>query len=110
MQDDLSLEGTVADNISILDAPTDMVRIDRVAGRAHIRAEIESLPMRFDSLLAKGATDISGDCGDAHHARPHRAPQGFDRECAARVFGSIRARGNSSKQRSIPRPASRLKT
>jgi ATP-binding cassette subfamily B protein RaxB len=60
MQDDMLFQGTVADNISFFDAPVDMARVVEVARRANIAHECEAMPMRYYSLLAEGATDISG--------------------------------------------------
>jgi ATP-binding cassette, subfamily B, bacterial CvaB/MchF/RaxB len=60
MQDDMLFQGTVADNISFFDAPVDMARVVEVARRANIARECEAMPMRYYSLLAEAATDISG--------------------------------------------------
>ncbi len=60
MQDDTLFHGTVADNISFFDAPLDMARVQRAAEQAHIAHDIETMPMRYYSLLAEAATDISG--------------------------------------------------
>ena len=60
MQDDMLFQGTVAENISFFDSPIDMQRVAEVAQRANISREIEAMPMRYYSLLAEAATDISG--------------------------------------------------
>jgi ATP-binding cassette, subfamily B, bacterial CvaB/MchF/RaxB len=60
MQNDALFLGTVADNISFFDAPVDMDRVKAAAAKANIAREIESMPMKYYSMLAEGATDISG--------------------------------------------------
>jgi len=60
MQDDTLFNGTVADNISFFDAPVDMSRVKAAAVTANIACEIDAMPMRYYSMLAEGATDISG--------------------------------------------------
>jgi ATP-binding cassette subfamily B protein RaxB len=60
MQDDMLFQGTVAENISFFAAPIDMQRVMEVAQRANIAQDIEAMPMRYYSLLAEAATDISG--------------------------------------------------
>lgn len=60
MQDDLIFQGTVADNIAFFDAPVDMDRVRHAAEQANIAKDIEVMPMRYYSLLAEGAMDVSG--------------------------------------------------
>ena len=60
MQDDILFQGTVADNISFFDAPTDFERVARAARQANVAAEIEAMPMQYHSMLAEAAADISG--------------------------------------------------
>jgi ATP-binding cassette, subfamily B, bacterial CvaB/MchF/RaxB len=60
MQDDALFHGTVADNISFFDAPVDMERVKAAAAKANIAREIQAMPMKYYSMLAEGATDISG--------------------------------------------------
>lgn len=60
MQDDTLFHGTVADNISFFDAPVDMSRVKATAAKANIAREIEAMPMKYYSMLAEGAMDISG--------------------------------------------------
>jgi ATP-binding cassette, subfamily B, bacterial CvaB/MchF/RaxB len=60
MQDDALFHGTVADNISFFDAPVDMGRVKAAAAKGNIAREIEAMPMKYYSMLAEGATDISG--------------------------------------------------
>lgn len=60
MQDDTLFQGTVADNVSFFDSPVDMDRVASSARRASIAQDIEAMPMNYYTLLAEGATDISG--------------------------------------------------
>ena len=60
MQDDTLFNGTVADNVSFFDAPLDMSRVKSAAAKANIAREIEGMPMKYYSMLAEGAMDISG--------------------------------------------------
>ena len=60
MQDDAMFLGTVADNIAFFDAPVNMERVMTAADKANIAREIEAMPMRYYSMLAEDAMDISG--------------------------------------------------
>ena len=60
MQDDAFFMGTVADNISFFDAPVNMERVMAAADKANIAREIEAMPMKYYSMLAEDAMDISG--------------------------------------------------
>jgi ATP-binding cassette subfamily B protein RaxB len=60
MQDDMMFQGTVAQNICFFEAPIDMARVQAAAAMANIAADIESMPMKYYSVLAEGAGDISG--------------------------------------------------
>lgn len=60
MQDDMMFQGTVAQNICFFEAPIDMVRVQEAAKMANIAGDIESMPMKYYSVLAEGAGDISG--------------------------------------------------
>jgi ATP-binding cassette subfamily B protein RaxB len=60
MQDDTLFHGTVADNLSFFDAPVDMSRVKAATAKANIAREIEAMPMKYYSMLAEGAMDISG--------------------------------------------------
>jgi ATP-binding cassette subfamily B protein RaxB len=60
MQGDALFLGTVADNISFFDAPVDMGRVKAAAAKANIAREIEAMPMKYYSMLAEAAADISG--------------------------------------------------
>ena len=60
MQDDILFQGTVADNVSFFDAPVDRERVVRAAQKANVAADIEAMPMQYQSLLAEAATDLSG--------------------------------------------------
>src|SRR5262249_61733512 len=52
--------GTVAANVSFLDAPLVMGRVKAAAAKANIAREIEAMPMKYYSMLAEAAMDISG--------------------------------------------------
>jgi len=60
MQDDTLFQGSVADNVSFFDAPIDFERVARAARQANVAADIEAMPMRYHSMLAEAAADISG--------------------------------------------------
>ena len=60
MQDDILFHGTVAENVSFFDSPTDMARVARAARQANVAADIEAMPMQYHSMLAEAAADISG--------------------------------------------------
>ncbi len=60
MQDDTLFLGTVADNICFFDAPVNMARVKAAAAKANIAREIEAMPMKYYSVLAEAAMDISG--------------------------------------------------
>lgn len=60
MQGDALFIGTVADNIAFFDAPVDMARVKAAAAKANIAREIEAMPMKYYSMLAESAMDISG--------------------------------------------------
>jgi ATP-binding cassette subfamily B protein RaxB len=60
MQDDTLFLGTVADNVSFFDAPVDMGRVKAAAAKANIARDIEAMAMKYYSVLAEGAIDISG--------------------------------------------------
>ena len=60
MQDDTLFQGTVADNIAFFDAPVNMVQVREAARKANIDGDITAMSMGYYSLLAEGASDISG--------------------------------------------------
>ena len=60
MQDDTLFQGSVADNVSFFDAPIDFERVARAARQANVASDIEAMPMRYHSMLAEAAADISG--------------------------------------------------
>jgi ATP-binding cassette subfamily B protein RaxB len=60
LQDDNLFHGTVAENISFFEAPVDMQRVRRSAEMANIARAIEEMPMKYYSLLAEAAGNISG--------------------------------------------------
>lgn len=59
-QDDSMFAGSLADNISMFDPEPDMGRIRDVSDQAHIRAEIEAMPLRYDTLVGDMGSVLSG--------------------------------------------------
>lgn len=60
MQDDLLYAGTIAENIALFDPEIDMDRVREVAGQAAIAAEIERMPMAWESLVGDMGSSLSG--------------------------------------------------
>lgn len=60
MQDDTVFGGTIADNISFFAADVDMARIEACAALAAMDAEIDRMPMGYDSLVGAGGCLLSG--------------------------------------------------
>ena len=60
MQDDQLLSGTLADNISFFDPDPDTSRIVECARLASIHDEIESMPMRYNTLIGDMGSSLSG--------------------------------------------------
>jgi len=60
MQDDILFQGTVAQNVSFFDVPTDMAKVARASRQANVAADIEAMPMQYQSILAEAGADISG--------------------------------------------------
>ncbi|MEL6826745.1 MAG: peptidase domain-containing ABC transporter, partial [Pseudomonadota bacterium] len=59
-QDDHLLSGTIADNIAFFDPNLDMDRVREVAALARIDSDIESMPMKFLSLIGDMGAALSG--------------------------------------------------
>ncbi|MBS0254165.1 MAG: peptidase domain-containing ABC transporter [Proteobacteria bacterium] len=59
MQDDCLLTGTIADNIAFFDPAADRERIAEAARQAEIAAEIERMPMGYDSLIGDMGAALS---------------------------------------------------
>ena len=60
MQDDTVFGGTIADNISFFAADVDMAHIEACATLAGLGAEIDRMPMGYDSLVGAGGCLLSG--------------------------------------------------
>lgn len=60
MQDDLLYAGSIAENIALFDPEVDMERVKEVAGQANIAAEIEAMPMAYESLVGDMGSSLSG--------------------------------------------------
>jgi ATP-binding cassette subfamily B protein RaxB len=59
-QDDALFAGTLAENIAFFDPEIDMARVVEVAKLAHIHADIEAMPMRYDTLVGDMGSALSG--------------------------------------------------
>lgn len=59
MQDDVLMSGTIADNIAFFDPDMDMARVSQVAAEAFIAAHIESLPMKYMSIIGDMGAALS---------------------------------------------------
>lgn len=60
MQDDTLMSGTLAENICLFDPEVDMERIVECARLASIHDDIESMPMRYNSLVGDMGSSLSG--------------------------------------------------
>lgn len=60
MQDDTVFGGTIAENISFFAADVDIARIEACAALAGLHAEIDRMPMGYDSLVGAGGCLLSG--------------------------------------------------
>jgi ATP-binding cassette subfamily B protein RaxB len=60
MQDDELLSGSLADNISQFDPQIDIERVQQCAQMAAIDAEIQAMPMGYNSLVGDMGTTLSG--------------------------------------------------
>jgi ATP-binding cassette, subfamily B, bacterial CvaB/MchF/RaxB len=59
-QDDALFAGTLAENIAFFDPEIDMARVVEVARLANIHADIEAMPMRYDTLVGDMGSALSG--------------------------------------------------
>lgn len=59
-QDDLLFAGSLADNIAFFDPEADQARIERCARMADIHADIEAMPMGYNTLVGDMGTVLSG--------------------------------------------------
>lgn len=60
LQDAFIFSGSVRENISFNDPRMEMARIVRAAQAAAIHADIEKMPMRYETLLSEGGSVFSG--------------------------------------------------
>jgi len=60
MQNDTLLSGTLAENISFFDPDADMERIVECARLASIDEEIQSMPLRYNTLIGDMGSSLSG--------------------------------------------------
>ncbi len=60
MQDDLLYAGRIAENIALFDPEIDMDQVREVAAQAAIAAEIELMPMGYESLVGDMGSTLSG--------------------------------------------------
>lgn len=60
MQDDQLLSGSIADNIALFDPSVDMKRVERAAATAGVAADIEQMPMRYQTLVGDMGSSLSG--------------------------------------------------
>jgi ATP-binding cassette subfamily B protein RaxB len=52
--------GTIAENIACFDSPLDLVRAQESARKANIHAEIEAMPMKYNTLITDTGLSFSG--------------------------------------------------
>jgi ATP-binding cassette subfamily B protein RaxB len=52
--------GTIAENIACFDSPLDMGRVQESAQKASIHAEIEAMPMKYNTLITDTGLSFSG--------------------------------------------------
>lgn len=52
--------GTIAENIACFDSPLDMARVQESAQKAYIHAEIEAMPMKYNTLITDTGLSFSG--------------------------------------------------
>lgn len=60
MQDDQLLAGSIAENISFFEKPIDKERISECARLAAVNADIEAMPMRYETLIGDMGSALSG--------------------------------------------------
>ncbi|GAB4195377.1 MAG: peptidase domain-containing ABC transporter [Wenzhouxiangellaceae bacterium] len=60
MQDDQLLSGSIADNIAFFDPETDHERVRQCAEAARIAADIQRMPMQYQSLIGEMGAALSG--------------------------------------------------
>lgn len=60
LQDDVLFAGSIADNISFFDHHPDAARIETCARQAAIHADIEAMPMAYNTLIGDMGAALSG--------------------------------------------------
>jgi ATP-binding cassette, subfamily B, bacterial CvaB/MchF/RaxB len=60
LQEDILLQGSLAENIAGFDTEIDMERVREVAGIASIAADIEAMPMGYETLVGDMGSTLSG--------------------------------------------------
>jgi ATP-binding cassette subfamily B protein RaxB len=60
MQDDRLFAGSIAENISFFDEQPDIARIEEAARLAAVHADIQAMPMTYDTLVGDMGTVLSG--------------------------------------------------
>lgn len=60
MQDDSLLSGSISDNISFFDQQADQIWVQDCAKAAAIAAEIQKMPMQYQTLIGDMGTSLSG--------------------------------------------------
>lgn len=101
-QDDALFAGSIADNIAFFDQPVDMQRVKECAAMAAIDADINTMPMTYDTLIGDMGTTLSGGqkqrvlLARALYKRPRlllldEATSDLDLENERRVNEAIRA-------------------
>jgi len=60
MQDDVLYAGSIAENIALFDPEIDMDRVRAAAAQAAITAEVERMPMGYESLVGDMGSSLSG--------------------------------------------------
>jgi len=100
-QDDMLYAGSLAENISLVDAEIDMARVYEVARLACVHHDILSMPLQYDSLVGDMGFALSGGqkqrvlIARALYGRPdiHILDEGaahLDPDTEARVLASLK--------------------
>jgi ATP-binding cassette subfamily B protein RaxB len=76
-QDDILFTGSIADNIAAFDSAVEMDRVMRCAELACVHADIERMPMGYNTLVGEMGSALSGGQRQrVHIARaPYREPR-----------------------------------
>ncbi len=60
LQDDNLFTGSISENIALFDEVIDMDKVEAAARAAHIDADIQRLPMRYETLVGEMGSTLSG--------------------------------------------------